>query len=128
MRPLWPRRPSGGRPLRWLYEDVSDASYRADPAGLARFVAELLPEVRNMHIEGSVDARVVGLSVREHLGRELFAGDGLPRAASEHHQDSQLERGEGKLASAEGCGVPGDVEGEITHVDSLGRADFREGP
>ena len=69
--------------LHTLDEHVADTPHRADALGLASVVAELVAQVRDVHIHRPVDARIVArtaLLPGEHYARELFASDRLGAA------------------------------------------------
>ena len=85
-----------------LEKDVADAADRPDALGLARIVAQLLPQVRHVDVERTVDARVVAAALRQHGARELLARHRLPRPASKGDEHAKFERRELQLASPDG--------------------------
>src|SRR4029077_6486302 len=103
--------------LRRPYKDVTDAPHRPDAPRLPGAVAHFLPQVRDVDVEGAIDARVVGPSLGQNHARQLLPRDGFARPASEHDEDAKFKRRQLKLTPPERRLVRGRVDRQVAHMN-----------
>src|SRR5215208_1894988 len=116
-----------GSLCRWLAhaaEPVTDTSHGLDPPRTSLVRIELAPEVRHVHLYGSLPTGVIGAP---EVLDELFRGD-LAAGREEQGKDAMLGRGELDPPSCDEGPCRREVDGEVAGGDRPITARARHGP